>query len=618
MRLFFTVFTLGILLASTVSAQQPSFSKLNIQNDGNYESFSMLDTVVPNYHVFFTGENHLFRKSNYMVELKMFKYLHQKAGVRHLFMEFGYSRGYLVNKYVQTGDSTVFKVLDDYSFPELALFYKGLYDYNKTLDSSQKIQVHGIDIERHMATPIKVLDMIIGKRSSPPREISMNIEAIHALAGQTDRRHENNNNDEGDDVVDRYYLNNFNESLSMRAILHDFDSNMVYYRNFLGEDFDDFALIVEGLQAEVQRQQYISRNMVQQYIYREMFMYDRFVHLVNRYPGEKFYAQFGRCHTSLDEEDYWCGFYFFKSLAHRISSSDHAYLKNKVLVIATYYPEGPSREKELLSSEELENLLDYAEKNELTLFQLHHDSIQLGAIEKKYQYIIINRNNPYTDIIKEGDEDSSDRKESKLPEFYTSFEARYGFQDFKFNRLNNSISLFDNTDKEFTSPFTYWGGAITVLENDISYFSFYFDRFNPQTVQISDSLSLRLGGYRMGIHAGTDITYSRWFNMSFFGGYGFSKLLLQQKKNYPSQDPDGIFEQEKTEKQTWKNPAFTIDAGLDVRINLWALTFGITAGYQLDLSYRKWMNDWRYDSGSGKTSHSGYYVFGTVGLSIFD
>jgi hypothetical protein len=393
---------------------------------------------------------------------------------------------------------------------------------------------------------------------------------------------------------------------------------MVYYRNFLGEDFDDFALIIEGLQAEVKRKEYISRNMVQQYIYREMFMYERFVHLVDRYPGERFYSQFGRCHTSLDEEDYWCGFYFFKSLAHRISTSDHAYLKNKVLVIATYYPDGPSREKELMVSEELESLLDQAKKNELTLFQLQNDSIHFGSIVEKYQYIILNRNDPYTDVIREGDEDTSRRKESKLPEYYNSYEVHYGYQDFKLNRLNNSISLFNPGETRFTAPLTFWGGSISVIENQSFYFNMYFDRFNPQEIQVSDSVSLRLGGYRFGTRVGTELTYNRWFNVNVFGGYGFSKLLLQQKKNYPSQNPDGIFEASKTEKLTWKNPAVTIDFGADFRINLWALTFGVTAGYQLDLSYQKWMKDWRYDSGSGKTSHSGYYVFGTVGLSIFD
>ncbi len=92
------IFFLSLLIACFTGIKaQTNVSTLDIENNDDFSSFSMLDSVVKDYSVFFTGENHNFRTSNYKLQLKMLKYLNKNCGVRHLFLEFGVSRGWLVN-----------------------------------------------------------------------------------------------------------------------------------------------------------------------------------------------------------------------------------------------------------------------------------------------------------------------------------------------------------------------------------------------------------------------------------------------------------------------------------------------------------------------------------------
>src|SRR5690606_35468034 len=154
---------------------------LDIEKNDDFSSFQILDSAAKDKMVFFTGENHNFRTSNYKLQLKMLKYLYKNFGVNHLFLEFGISRGWLVNNYVQTGDSSLYTILKKYSYDEYTMLYKELMLFNKTLPADKKIMIHGIDIERSYSTPIKVLSMLLPDRKAP-KSIELNIEALKSLA----------------------------------------------------------------------------------------------------------------------------------------------------------------------------------------------------------------------------------------------------------------------------------------------------------------------------------------------------------------------------------------------------------------------------------------------------
>jgi hypothetical protein len=609
-----------LVISITASGQKYQYNKLDIEDNSDYTSFAMLDSVVKNYNVFFTGENHLFRKSNYMLQLKMLKYLHKNAGVRHLFLEFGYSRGWLVNKYVHTGDSTLFNILRDYSFEEYALLYKGIYEFNQTLDSADRIIVSGIDIERSFSTPLKVMSMMLPEKEAP-RIIALQIEAIRALSKMNDEKQKKSKQREtGDEEERAFYTPTFSDKRSVAYILQNYDSNKVVYQQYLGDAFLDFSRIVEGLRAETYRDEYTDNKAVQEYIFRERFLYDRFVELVNQYPNDKFYSQFGRCHTPLEEQDQACGYYYFKTLSSRINKSDNPHLKNKVLAIAAYYPESSTYEQKVATDEKIDPFLNRAEEEGLTIFRIGSDTALYGKFTEKYQFIIINKNDYRTDIVTikkdEEEEEFEFDDEYEYEPFFVYAEARRGIYGISLGTLNSNLVLAKGTEQPFTSPVYFWGGAFTSIQNWGSYTSLSFDLFDAQKIAPSDTVRLELHGWSARFRGGFDVIGSAAVHLSPFMGYGFSVLKLTETIESPSTSSGSIFDMSYASQRKWKNPAPFIEGGLDLRLNLRFISVGINGAYMLDLSGKHWRTEGKPDAYSPKTSLSGYYVSLVAALFI--
>lgn len=110
------------------------------------QNFSMLDSVVPNYQVFLIGETHGV-SSNPKLVMELLPYLHEKANVRNLVIEFGYTDAYLINYYLATGDSFYLKPLFYYRYKEYRDFWRELYRFNQRLSPEKRITVVGIDFE---------------------------------------------------------------------------------------------------------------------------------------------------------------------------------------------------------------------------------------------------------------------------------------------------------------------------------------------------------------------------------------------------------------------------------------------------------------------------------------
>lgn len=600
------------LSAGYVNSQVLQKSQLNLKQNENFDDLAMLDSGINNYRVFFTGENHVFRKSNYLLQLKMLKYLHQKAGVKHLFLEFGYSRGWLVNQYIQTGDSILFKTLKNYSYPEYAALYKGIYEYNKTLDSNKKITVTGIDLERSSTSAIKVLSMLLPK-SDPPKNIAVHVDAIRALGVYSDKRHYMLD-DEEVSTGDVYYSGNFyNENLSLRHILNDIDSNSEHYHAYFGDNYIHVLNIIKGIKGEQQRTVYINSRAIQQYIFRENFMYDRMIELLQQFPDEKFYSQFGRCHTPISTDDIWCGYYFYRTLAERLNNASEIDLKNKVLSIACIYPLSTGYERGVTGAGvgpgNINKLLNECKKDELTLFQLGNDSTLLPAFYGKYQYYIVNYNNPTTD--REGATAKSN-SEYKYPEFQTrlSFDARYTLMTTNLSPMNAALV----SGYQFANTRPWIGGEIHFAENREGFFSFSFDKMIPESIPFGFSTTT-LNAYVTKMRLGSDLLRSKYLLLTPFFGVGYGRLQILNKTSLPISNSSGIFYYDMSEVKH-NNPFFLYELGLGFKFQVSILTIGLEAGAQHDLSGRRWWINGKYNNSSPITSMNGYYFTATAGLNI--
>jgi len=582
----------------------------------------MMDSVVNNYSVFFTGENHNFRTSNYKLQLKMLKYLYQKTGARHLFLEFGVSRGWLVNSYVQSGDSTLFKVLEDYSYDEYALLYKGLMEFNKTLPEDKKIMVHGIDIERSYSTPVKVMSMLLPKEKAPA-SISLNIETIKSLAGKVDEEHTEEEEEEDEYKKVPYYNYNYNTARyntdnTLQLILNDYDSLKSVYQNYLGDNAPLFDEIIEGVKAEFLRNDYLNAAAMQSFIYREQFLYNHLLALMKKYPGEKFYGQFGRCHTPINAQDKWCDFFFFNSLAARLNESQEEELKNKVLSIGVYYPESTSFEIEASQRDELNKLFSLQSKEGMKLIEIDKTDSLFNGVYNKYQYLIVNydafkiENNRISDT----DIYTDNSNEFNYGFMFPNIEAHAGFLFMNLSNLNPTFNRYGLPQSK--TPQLIYGGAITLYEDWFLYGSLSFHVLPKTSNRYNDSTELTFNGSFIKGYFGYEITSSEIFNISPRIGLGYGRLNFNQKFDNPIQSSNGginIFAQSTYNSINYYQSAILVDPSVDIRFNIRYVAIGLNAGYQIDVSDRIWNSEYSgFLPDAPKTSLSGFYALLTLSL----
>ena len=268
-----SLMTLGGLLLYVVSALGQAdtstlkYGTINIQDADDFSGYEVLKGELDNYNVFFTGENHQFRTSNSLLQLKTLKFLHQERGVKHMMLEFGFSRGYIVDEYIQTGDSSLLDILDDYSYKEYTRLYEGIREYNAGLKEEDRIHVHGIDVERSFLTSVKVLNMMLPDTGEIPDSIQVHVESLKSLMGYIDARY---GVDHENDYNYMMSFDTYSEWNTLKAIIENYRKYNYLYKSYLGEGYEIFEIVVSGLEAEEQRKEYLRDVALHARIHREV------------------------------------------------------------------------------------------------------------------------------------------------------------------------------------------------------------------------------------------------------------------------------------------------------------------------------------------------------------
>ncbi len=613
-KLTLTLF-FGLSFFQIAKAQTPTFTTLNLDSTKNIDGFEVFQESVDSFNVFFTGENHTFRVSNIRMQVKMLRYLHEKAGVRHLFLEFGYSRGNLVNQYVQTGDTNIINFLEANSYNEYGDFYRKLFEFNSSLDSSEKIQVHGIDMERGYETSVHLMNQLCERHKSfkAPDSIALHIESIKSLdAYIMDRALEFKKDSEGKTSMDYYSMpvDKFNVYGSVRLIRKNFKKYEDDYEAFLGDDFAEFKRIIDGLEANVERSIMDGGRTIQERIYREQFMYNQFTKLLETYPNEKFFGQFGRCHTTTAEEDEWCEHYHFKSLANRITSSEHPRLKNKVMAIATFYPKSDYYQYGK-GDMNVENLVELAQEEDgkVVATKVYEDSTYFSDLYGKFDYVIINKKSINEDF-KDLDNEDENYNIYGSYSYYGGVNGLYNLSFYKWDDFNSFLSSLDAS--EMVLPFVSYGAEYSILENEwnMANFGFYYSPTIKN--QLGDSLELSIDYWMTKVQVMTEPTLSEMFNFGIGMEYGFGKLGMTTDETVPAYS-NGIFTSNHIIEK-YNNWFFTLGAVADFRMNFSFVNLGVRGGYQWDISNKKWTSDYRRIDESPRTSMSAFFVSPYVGF----
>ncbi|MEN9318148.1 MAG: hypothetical protein RL712_718 [Bacteroidota bacterium] len=190
----------GCLFALMVGAQaqKENTEETNLLPTGYYidfkqNGFAELKSIKPltdraaQARVMLSGENHMFSGFNSLGEYRFLKFFHEQAGVRHFVIELSPTRALYMERYFTNTDSTAKRFLRATSSDDYMKLFDSIRVWNQTLPDSQKIKVHGLDVERFYDMTVMRLGDVIQKRGMAPPSIRMGAFMATKLAQQIEK-----------------------------------------------------------------------------------------------------------------------------------------------------------------------------------------------------------------------------------------------------------------------------------------------------------------------------------------------------------------------------------------------------------------------------------------------
>lgn len=593
---------------------------LDVENNNDYSSFAALDSAyLSQFSLFFTGEDHRYLKSNSQLELKMFKHLHKTAGVRVFMMEFGYSLGYVANKYVQTGDSNVLELLDKHTFEEYFTLFKGLRDFYDSLPENEKFSLASVDLEREPVYPVKMLESLMPDNIAPHDSIKLHIDALKAISEYHDYESEQNKEEEEGDEYDyietvkpgsdsAYTKVYVNTRLTVEFVIENYKKHKEKYQAYLGSNFDLFEAEIKNIEDYFVYDSY--EGAAHQYIYRENYMEQNVKRLVAQNPGTKIFGQFGRCHTQRSREKEDCSYFYFNSLATRLNTTVGSPFEGKVFSCAIFYPAMfDFMDDNVAINAGLDSLINNTELNTISLIVLDKNDTTFAQLSKRFNAIIINYN--------ENDDNSAEPIEETM-DISSLFDPNnkermmvlgtVGAKGMNIANINNRL----NTD--FNPSVQFYGFEFNFSKNRSFSLINRFTWFATETRDINDSASIALSGFSINFMYGGDLIKSNNVDFILSAGYGYERWEMQTTESHTDESRKDVFGSDRT--STYVNPGMYLNAAADLRVHKGGFTFGVYCGYQLDLSNQKWRTAGKINSDTPKFSLSSYTVGANIGFNI--
>ncbi len=149
--LFHIVFSFSLLTASIDTLAQED------------KPIKVVGAGIPKANMYFIAEVHSIEESDHF-NFAMIRYLNSKHGVRNIVIERGRAYAYLLNRYINENDSTLFRY---YGKDIIVNYYPQVRQLNATLPAYQKVRYFGMDFERMEF--VAVVKMIL-ERSAETRE----------------------------------------------------------------------------------------------------------------------------------------------------------------------------------------------------------------------------------------------------------------------------------------------------------------------------------------------------------------------------------------------------------------------------------------------------------------
>jgi len=603
------------ITALAALAQKPRAHTIDPLLNDNFKGFEVLDSAARHARFFLSGEDHRFMQFNSRMELKFMQYLH-RFGVRHMIMELGYSRGYVLQQYLNTGDSVWRSILKATTGKKYMKMYQAMRDWNRSLPDSAKIIVSGIDVERFTDIPVLLIEQFLPD-SGVPADLLIPVEAIKGLARYTytlsvDDEEEGKDEDYSWDFEER---GDFNEYRTIRTFIEDYDSLRNRFTSWLGKDFGRVDTLVNSLRQYLKWDDY--EYTTYQYVYREKIMFDNMMALVQQYPNGRFFGQFGRCHAGNTVQNGECNWYNYVSISHKMEQMGGGYFKGRIATIGYFYAGDDDYDQDKLNKESID-FRDETPEGEVALFALDSLRSAYPEIGKRFNFILYN-NKDQSWMEDEEDDDATDSAVSEddyQPDkefFHISGIA--GYSSANLNAFQNMLSRAGLPEID---PNLIWQGV------ELSYHNrgirpggrLAMTWVPTRNFSLSNDTAMRFNAFNISNESIFDMVRDKNWNLALGTGIAYQHMQLELSKS--ARIPDLRNPAPTNWLVRYRNPALLLTAIAQLKASVGVLSFGLNAGAGLDVSRKGWRYDGKLLPGMPKTDQSAVFIQGSVGFVIKD
>jgi hypothetical protein len=410
MRTLFFIL-MGCLAGTAVSQTLPKAQELKMDFDSKTEmteTWKSLASEAAKVRVFLGGENHKEIDFNSLMEYGFMNRLHKYAGYRHYVIELSPARAHYLNRYIGHSDTHARDVLKGISSPKYMNLFENLHRWNQSLDSAERIQIHGIDVERFYDLSVERLaeNLRLGLQQKPcPDSLLATVMATVVYANRKfdDRLKDFNAALKKADGING--VEEFEEEDSKVATGYDFwrydysemrlkiESQIPIIKEWLGPVLSEsFLLALQGIKECDQWEK--EEQSASRFHWRESVMYSRFKEALETHKGGRFFGQFGRCHISESRSDIDCGWYGYESVLNQLINSYFG-SPDSVISIGYFYKDRVNNVSaaEVGNQAQLEReitALNRPYMEGLALYDLAAADADLRELRKKYRYVLVN------------------------------------------------------------------------------------------------------------------------------------------------------------------------------------------------------------------------------------
>ena len=665
---------IAAMAATTLMAQDLPILPTGLDFDFANKNFNEQEAVhlmakrAKSARVILSGENHYYSKFNSLAEYRFLRMMHENAGVRNFVIELSPTRAYFMERYFTKEDSIAKLFLMATSSKNYMNLFDSIAHWNRGLPPSEQIKVHGLDVERFSDMSILWLNDILKRRGTPPAELAAGVYLARIAANNVlTEGIENFLNDESDysatssfDTAAAVPINEIiNSSDSARpqiapplnrsdrenaeawrdrefnslfeSIPESNDENDLDYlinwlkeygaadgpfvdscklwRNWLGTDYAEYVKVYRQLKEWQQWEQL--DNTAQQYTWREEHMYRNMVALLNNNPSEKYYGQFGRCHTSLVKQQQDCGWFEYNSLLTRLRTR---YFQNdsSVMSIGIFYVKDKDSDGDICAENLSNNPVINAEvkalyeivNHNMLLFDMRASDSQLKELPKKFNFVLVH------DQTEEDSEEPSDWNDYSIESFVNRYVSLTSSRMVIPQMMTAAmVQHFADNQYAVSNPrvFSYQLWQLGVHGSNMQLMmGAGFQSKGIFTGENGEKLQYASSSYVVDLLFHTNSSRNKW--VIGLGGRAWNQLqrikYTPPTLNILNPRPDGI---KSIQNREWMPAAYL---SVERRFaNQFSLTFNV--GYRKDLSTGKW-----YFQDSGLPYYNGKSIGGNMS-SVF-